>query len=221
MRLSRIMGKSGAEQMIKAKDEDKLTVEQKNLTVFFTDIRGFTTISETLSLEELNSFLNDFYTSVTQVIIRFGGLINKFIGDEVMALFNIDGSLEDHPARALKAAVELVRTMGEVNMIRERRGETPIHLGVGINCGDVLIGTFGSSLRQDYTAIGDTVNTAARLQSKAGPGEIVVSQKVYDSASDVIAEAEDMGEIPLKGKDRAARLWKIMALKEEATREGQ
>ncbi|HPN95129.1 MAG TPA: tetratricopeptide repeat protein [bacterium] len=221
MRLSRIMGKSGAEQMIKTKDEDKLTVEQKNLTVFFTDIRGFTTISETLSLEELNSFLNDFYTSVTQVIIRFGGLINKFIGDEVMALFNIDGALEDHPARALKAAVELVRTMGEVNMIRERRGETPIHLGIGVNCGDVLIGTFGSSLRQDYTAIGDTVNTAARLQAKAGPGEIVVSQKVYDAASDVIAEAEDMGEIPLKGKDRAARLWKIKALKEEATREGQ
>ncbi len=213
MQLSRFMDKATVEQISKAKSGDALTVERKNLTLLFTDIRSFTTISETLALDDLTSFLNDFYTNVTQVVIKFRGLINKFIGDEVMAIFNLDGTMNDHPAQAVRAAVDLVRTMNEINLIRNKRGEMGINIGVGVNTGEVLVGNFGSSVRQEFTAIGDTVNTAARLQGQAGPGEIVVSQSVYEQVRDIVI-AEDMGEKPLKGKGQPIRLWKIKELKE-------
>lgn len=213
IRLSRFMDKATVERFSKRKTGESLTVERKNLTLFFTDIRGFTTISETLELGELTAYLNDFYTNVTQVIIKFGGLINKFIGDEVMAVFNMEGAMDDHAATAVRAGVDLLRTMNEINLIRGRRGEMGIGIGIGINTGEVLLGSFGSSLRQDFTAIGDNVNIAARIQQQAGAGEIVVSQAVYEEVKDFV-EAEDMGEKPLKGKGQPLRLWKIKGIKE-------
>jgi class 3 adenylate cyclase/Tfp pilus assembly protein PilF len=214
IRLSRFMDKATVEQISKGNTGEGLKVERKNLSLFFTDIRSFTTISETLGLDELTSFLNDFYTNVTQVIIKFGGLINKFIGDEVMAVFNMDGTMENHAEMAVRAGIDLQRTMNEITLIRERRGEMGIGIGVGINTGEVLLGSFGSSVRQEYTAIGDNVNIAARLQSQAKAGEIVVSQAVYDLVRDIVI-AEDMGEKPLKGKGQPLRLWKIRELKEQ------
>ena len=213
MRLGRLVDKSAVEQITKSKGDDTITVERKNLSILFTDIRSFTTISETLSLEELTSFLNDFYSAVTQVIIKFHGRINKFIGDEVLCIFNIDGELEDHSVWAVRAALDLVHTLEETNMIRGKRGEIDIGVGVGINTGEVLVGNFGSMLRQDYTAIGDNVNVAARLQGQAKAGEIVVSEAVYEQVKELV-EAEDMGEKPLKGKGQPLRLWKILGIKE-------
>ncbi|HOO55201.1 MAG TPA: tetratricopeptide repeat protein [bacterium] len=211
IRLSQFMDKAAVEQISKGKPGEGLTVERRNITVLFTDIRSFTTISESLELGELTSFLNDFYNSVTQVVMKFQGQVNKFIGDAVMAIFNIDGSLEDHTEMAVRAAVDLVRTISEVNLIRKKRGEIEINVGIGVNTGEALLGSFGSSVRTDYTAIGDNVNIASRLQTQAGPGEIVVSEVVHDIVSEMVT-AEDMGEKPLKGKGQPLRLWKIKDL---------
>ncbi|MFA6450663.1 MAG: tetratricopeptide repeat protein [bacterium] len=214
IQLSRFVDKATVDQISKGKSSAGLTkVDRKNLSVLFTDIRDFTTISETLDLDALASFLDDFYTNVIQAVNKYGGMLNKFIGDAAFAIFNIDGATKDHPEAAVRAAVELVRTINEVNLMRKRRGEIEINIGVGVNTGEVIVGSFGSSLRQDFTAIGDTVNTASRMQSQASHGEIVVSQTVYDSVVG-IAVAEDMGEKPLKGKGQPLRLWKISGFKE-------
>mgnify|MGYP000706050353 CR=1 FL=1 len=122
--------------------------------------------------------------------------------------------MENHAEIAVRAGIDLVRTINEINLIREKRGEIGIGIGIGINTGEVLVGSFGSSIRQDFTAIGDNVNIAARLQGQAGPGEIVVSQAVYDQVCNIVV-AEDMGEKPLKGKGQPLRLWKIKELKEQ------
>ncbi|MFH1537393.1 MAG: adenylate/guanylate cyclase domain-containing protein [bacterium] len=213
VQLGRFMDKSTAEQLSRGKDYGNVRVERKNISILFTDIRGFTGTSERLSLDELSSFLNDFYNGVTQVVLKYRGRINKFIGDEVMALFNMDDDLEDHPVWAARAGCALVSTMEEINMIRGNRGETPINVGVGVNTGEVLLGIFGSSIRQEYTAIGDCVNVAARLQGQAKGGEVVVSDIVYQSIKN-ISKAEDMGEKPLKGKGVPLRLWKILDIRE-------
>lgn len=213
IQLRRFMDKSTAEQLTQGKAQDSFRVERKELSILFIDIRGFTSTSEKLSLDELSSFLNDFYSAVTQVVLKYQGRINKFIGDEVMALFNMDGNLPDHQMWAVRAGMALVRTMDEVNRIRGNRGEPPIFVGVGVNTGEVLLGIFGSSLRQEYTAIGDSVNVAARLQGQARGGEVVISDTVYEFVKERTV-AEDMGEKPLKGKGAPLRLWKILDLKE-------
>jgi class 3 adenylate cyclase len=214
MQLGRFMDKSAVASMKRLKNDDGISVERKNLTVFFTDIRSFTTISETLSLEDLTSFLNDFYAGVTQVIVKFHGQINKFIGDEVMAIFDEQPGLAPAPLRAVRAGDELTRVLNEINLRRRKRGEIDIGVGVGINTGDVIVGSFGSSMRQDYTAIGDTVNVAARLQGQAAAGEVVISEAVYQLVENFV-DAEDMGEKPLKGKGQPMRLWKVHEVKEE------
>lgn len=213
VQLGRFMDKSTVEQLSRGKDYGTVRVERKNISILFTDIRGFTTTSEKLSLDELSSFLNDFYNAVTQVVLKYQGSINKFIGDEVMALFNMNDDLEDHPVWAARAACALVRTMEEVNMIRQNRGETPIPIGVGVNAGEVLLGIFGGALRQEYTAIGDCVNVAARLQGQAKGGEVVVSDAVYQKVKD-IAKAEDMGETELRHVRVPLRLWKLLDIRE-------
>ncbi len=214
LRLSQLMDKSAVEQFTSRKVKSgQLVVEKKHLTILFTDIRSFTMISETLSLDDMTSFLNDFYRNVTQVVMKFNGQINKFIGDAAMAIFNMDGQLDDHPVWAVRAALDLVRAMEETNHIRSKKGEMPIHVGIGINTGEVLLGAFGSGLRLDYTAIGDNVNIASRIQGQAGPGEIVISDATLEHVKDIVT-VEDLGEKPLKGKGQPLRLHKVMCLKE-------
>lgn len=213
LRLSSLVDKAAVEQLTKNKAAGGVTVERKNMSILFTDIRNFTTISETLELDVLTSFLNDFYNDVSHAIHKHHGSINKFIGDAVMVIFNMDGKLENHAEWAVRAAVELSRSIQETNMIRRRRGEIDINIGVGINTGEVLMGSFGSSIRQDYTAIGDGVNTASRIQNKASNGEIIITPAVYEQVKDLI-EAQDMGKIFLKGKDEPVQLWKVSGLRE-------
>mgnify|MGYP003875394439 CR=1 FL=1 len=215
--LGRFVDTSAVDTLKNTSVKSGIRVDKKTLTVFFTDIRSFTTISETLSLEELTSFLNDFYAGVTQVIVKFHGQINKFIGDEVMAIFDEQPGLAPAPLRAVRAGDELTRVLNEINLRRRKRGEIDIGVGVGINTGAVIVGSFGSSMRQDYTAIGDTVNVAARLQGQAAAGEVVISDAVYQLVQNHV-EAEDMGEKPLKGKGQPMRLWKVHGVQEE-TRE--
>jgi class 3 adenylate cyclase/sugar phosphate isomerase/epimerase len=227
MQLSRFMDKDSVEQMSKTSTSEQLTVDRKNLSVLFTDIRDFTSISESVvqadsdwkeddhetDLKVLTSLLNDFYSTVIQVVSNHGGLVNKFIGDAALCIFNMDGKMVNHPAAAVRAATDLVRTINEINMIRKMRSEMSINIGVGVNTGTVLVGNFGSSTRHDFTAIGDTVNTASRMQSIAKAGEIIISQGVYEAVGGLV-DAEDLGEEALKGKGQSIRLWKIIGVKE-------
>lgn len=180
----------------------------KDVAVLFVDIRGFTTMSENLAPEEVVDILNEYFGVITDAIFKNKGTLDKFIGDAAMAVFNSPFDLDDYVYRAVMTACDIAKAseaLGEKLM--ERFGKK-VSYGIGVNCGQAIIGNIGSNFRMDYTAIGDTVNTASRLESNAKAGEILISEEVKKRLGDRI-ETEDVGEIPLKGKHNKIFVYRV------------
>jgi class 3 adenylate cyclase len=150
---------------------------QRDVTVLFADIRGFTRLSEGLEPSDVVALLNDVFQLVSDCILKRGGTIDKFIGDSVMAYFGAPVPSGDHPVAAVNAAVDIARAV-DLRNARLAQGEHPVGVGMGIHTGPVVVGNIGSDRRTDFTAIGDSVNVAARLEKLARPGEILVSEAV-------------------------------------------
>ena len=185
--------------------------EKKNIAVLFVDIRGFTSMSELLEPEQVVEILNEYLKHVTDCVLGHNGTLDKFIGDAAMAIFNAPFDQEDYIYEAVATAWDISRGSAELEKkLQERFGRT-IRFGVGVNCGQAIVGNIGCDFRMDYTAIGDTVNTAARLESNAAPGQILISKDVRDALGDSIA-AESVGEIPLKGKSRKIEVFSVKEL---------
>ncbi len=185
----------------------------KDIAVLFVDIRGFTTMSENLAPEEVVEILNEYFGVITDAIFKNKGTLDKFIGDAAMAVFNSPFDLDDYVYRAVATACDIAKAseaLGEKLM--ERFGKK-VSYGIGVNCGQAIIGNIGSNFRMDYTAIGDTVNTASRLESNAKAGEILISEEVKKRLEGRI-ETEDVGEIPLKGKSNKIFVYRVKHLKE-------
>ncbi len=208
IKMQSLAGEQVVERMEKAGSSGMMSVSRQELSIYFVDIRGFTSTTERLSLQEMTSFLNDFYLNMSAVVMRNRGMINKFIGDNIMALYNVSNELPDHPLWAVRTGMEMQAEINKINTRREKRGEVPINLGVGVNTGEVLLGSFGSVLRQDFTAIGDAVNTAARLQSQAKAGEVIISDATYQRIKDRF-QCVSLGEVQVKGKAHAVRMWRV------------
>ncbi len=172
-----------------------LVVEKKHIAALFVDVRGFTTMSESLPPEEVVQMLDRYLSVATQAVFANEGTLDKFIGDATMAIFNAPFDLEDYIFKAVRTAWDIQTGVAELAKIMDK----PIRVGVGINCGEAVVGNIGCEVRMDYTAIGDTVNTAARLESNAKPGQILISQAVYDAVGQRL-RVEPMGELSLKGK---------------------
>src|SRR5262249_51138974 len=144
----------------------------------FCDIRGFTTLSEELDAGEVVAILNQVLTIVTEVVMKHRGTLDKFLGDGAMALFGAPLAYGDEAARAVSAALELQARMRSYNEGAHASGRRPIELGIGLHAGEAVVGNVGSKQRLSYTAIGQCVNVAARLQGLASPGEIIASRAV-------------------------------------------
>lgn len=184
----------------------------KDIAVLFVDIRGFTTMSENLAPEEVVDILNEYFGVITDAIFKNKGTLDKFIGDAAMAVFNSPFDLDDYVYRAVSTACDIAKaseTLGEKLM--ERFGKK-VSYGIGVNCGEAIIGNIGSNFRMDYTAIGDTVNTASRLESNAKAGEILISEEVKRRLEGRI-ETDDVGDIPLKGKSKKIFVYRVTNLK--------
>jgi adenylate cyclase len=194
----------------------KLGGEKRHIAVLFVDIRGFTPMSEGLSPEEVVEILNEYLSLTTKAIFKNKGTLDKFIGDATMAIFNAPFDLDDYVFRAVMTAMDIAKGSDELEKrLMERFGRS-ISFGIGVNCGEAVVGNIGCEHRMDFTAIGDTVNTAARLESNAARGQILISREVYERVKDRI-EAEEIGVIPLKGKSQEVfvyQLNKIKALEE-------
>ncbi|MBR3683517.1 MAG: adenylate/guanylate cyclase domain-containing protein [Lachnospiraceae bacterium] len=191
-----------------AKDDSfklRLGGEKRDIAVLFVDIRGFTPLSERLAPEEVVKVLNEYLNLTTSCILRNEGMLDKFIGDATMAVFNAPIDLEDYTYKAVKTALDM---QAGAKKLRQ-----DVSFGIGVNCGEAVVGNIGCEFRMDYTAIGDTVNTAARLESRAPKGEILISEQVYERVKDRV-EAEYVGEMELKGKSNIVKTYRVIKEKE-------
>lgn len=182
--------------------------EKRHIAVLFVDIRGFTTMSERLQPEEVVKILNKYLALTTKSIFDNNGTLDKFVGDATMAVFNAPFDLDDYIYRAVHTAWEMKAGAEEyADKLQQPFGKS-VAFGIGVNCGDAVVGNIGCDVRMDYTAIGDTVNTAARLESHAECGQILITEAVYEAVKDRV-EVTPVGEISLKGKSKGVFVYQV------------
>ncbi len=201
-----------ADEILKEPEIIRLGGERREVTVFFADIRDFTAHSARMSPEEIVEVLNRYFTLITEIIFRFEGTLDKFIGDAVMGVFGSPIRSEAHIARGIKAVFAIREAVSRANLLREVSAQTPFKIGIGIDSGEVIVGNLGSSMRMEFTAVGEAVNMASRLSSMAGPDEILISGELYESIKGMVVAAP-LTETSIKGIDRPVKLYNIMELK--------
>ena len=199
--------------------ELKLGGENRDIAALFVDIRGFTPLSESLEPEQVVDILNGYLELTTRSIFRHGGTLDKFIGDATMAVFNAPFDTEDYVYKAVLTAWDIVQGGNKIEKEYVARYGKQVGFGVGVNCGPAVVGNIGCEFRMDYTAIGDTVNTAARLESNAPRGTVYISEAVYNQLKDRIM-VEEVGEIPLKGKSKGVFVYSVTGIKDYTSPEG-
>jgi adenylate cyclase len=197
-----------AHQIAGHEAEIQLGGARRRVVVLFSDIRGFTSISERMSPEEIASLLNRYFTEMVEIVFEHGGTLDKFIGDAVMALWGAPIAREDDADRATRAGVEMQRALARLNQEWKLDGRQELTIGIGINVGEVFAGNIGSNRRLEYTVIGDAVNTASRLCSEAGPGEILVSAPLY-AALGSPPPVSALPPMPLKGKAQPVPVYRV------------
>jgi adenylate cyclase len=211
-----LLGKSVSPEVARElmRSEIKLGGEIRNVTILFSDLRGFTAHSEMQSPEDLVKELNAYFTEVTGAVEAAGGIVDKYIGDAVMAVFGAPVELSDHADRAVQAAMEILRAEKSLNRQRREMGLSPLRTGIGISTGDVVAGNVGSKSRYNYTVIGNEVNLASRLESLTK--ELRFDARIICSNSTRVAlvndyQLRDLGETEIRGKKGAIRIWAVEA----------
>lgn len=200
------------------KYELKLGGENRDIAVLFVDIRGFTPLSESLEPEQVVDILNSYLELTTSCIFRYGGTLDKFVGDATMAVFNAPFDTDDYVFKAVMTAWDIARGGDAIEKEFVERYGKHVGFGVGVNCGPAVVGNIGCEFRMDYTAIGDTVNTAARLEANAPRGKVYISDAVYERIKGRIS-VEDVGDIPLKGKSNGVFVYSVTGINTESNAE--
>jgi adenylate cyclase len=204
--LERYLSPQVVQAVIEAKGEISLNPTKRNITVLFSDIRDFTTKCEELPAEKIVMYLNEYFTEMVEVIFSHEGTVNKFVGDMIVAMFGAPSEVVDRERKAIETAIDMQRGI--------RRMSVPwitdnFLTGIGISSGEVVVGNIGSPQHMDYTAIGDEVNIASRLQSIAKGGQILVSDSVYSATKDMF-EFRKIGSVIVKGKKKAVETFEVI-----------
>jgi adenylate cyclase len=186
--------------------ELRLGGHRQEATILFADIRGFTRISEMLESEKLVDMLNEYLSMAASSILMYEGTLDKFMGDAVMGIFNAPLEQEDHVLRAVRAAVAMQRMIADYH--RDAGREQRLSFGVGLHTGEVVVGNVGMSARMDYTAIGDTVNLAKRIQENTPGGKVLISQAVYQAVRDSV-KATLYKEMKVKGREQSVVTYEL------------
>ena len=206
----RYVSKDVFEQLLAHPDHAELGGKRREMSVLFSDIRGFTTVTEKGNPEELVAQLNEYFSRMVDVVFRHKGTVDKFVGDMVMALYGAPLDDAEHAEHAVAAAIDMVRELGELNRGWAARGMAQLDIGVGINSGDMIAGNIGSSSIMSYTVIGDNVNLGSRLESlnKDYKTRIIISD-----ATRIRLKADydirPLGEVVVKGKTRPVAIFEI------------
>jgi adenylate cyclase len=182
--------------------------DRRPITILFSDIRGFTSMAESMRPDTIAQILTEYFSEMVEIIFEHGGTLDKFVGDSVMALWGAPIAHPGDPDRALKAAVAMQHGIRRLNERWVAAGRPEIGVGIGINYGEVFAGNIGSHRRLEYTVIGDAVNVANRLCSEAAPGEILVSEALCQVIKEPV-EYEYLPEMALRGRTKSVQVYRI------------
>jgi adenylate cyclase len=209
--MARYMTKEVADKLLEG-GEDALGGSAQNATVLFSDIRSFTTLSEELGARETVSMLNDYFTEMVDVIFNHGGILDKYIGDAIMALFGTPFPGPEDADNAVRVANEMMRVLALLNTSRREEGKQELRIGIGVSSGDLIAGNIGSPKRMDYTAIGDTVNLSARLESatKYYSACVLLSENTVSQLKSDEHIIREIDFIKVKGKNQAVAIFEAM-----------
>jgi adenylate cyclase len=212
--ISRLIPPSVVEQVVKG----ELTIEKggrlSEITMLYSDIRGFTSMSERAAPEEVVNTLNEYFEVMVEVLFRHSGTLDKFVGDEIIGLFGAPIELADAPFKAICCALDMLKSLREFNRTREAEQQPPIHIGIGINTGKVITGAIGSTRALQYTAIGDPMNVASRLVNLARQGEVIISDATFQRVRDRV-DAVQLPPVMVKGKAEEQKTFRVTGLRTE------
>ena len=197
-----------ASQIAQQEGEVALGGTKRPVVVFFSDIRGFTAMSETMNPDEIAGLLTDYFTEMVDIVFEHSGTLDKFMGDAIMALWGAPIAHADDADRAMQCALDQLDTLETMNAKWKERGRQPLAVGIGINFGEVFAGNIGSNRRLEYTVIGDAVNTASRLCSSAGGNEILISEPFYRALKNP-PKVEELEPIQVKGKTKKVPVYRV------------
>jgi adenylate cyclase len=197
-----------AARIASSPDAVKLGGDKRRVAVMFTDIRGFTALSETMDADSMAKLLTEYFTEMVECVYRHGGTLDKFIGDAVMAQWGAPIGEPDDCDRAMQSALDMMEELGRLNARWRSEGRPVLEIGIGLNVGDVFAGNIGSDRRLEYTVIGDPVNVSSRLCGAAGPGEILLSDP-FRAALGSPPPLDALPPMELKGKSQALPVFRV------------
>ena len=183
--------------------------QNRTATVLFADIRGFTAMCEDIPADEILQMLNEHFELMVEAAFRHEGTVDKFVGDQIMVVWGAPVTHPDDPLRAVRAALEMQRAVLDYNATRKTRGQPEIRIGIGINTGDLVAGYIGSDQTMSYSVIGDEVNTASRLCSAAGAGDILISENTFLQVRDHVAVV-GLAPVEVKGKSKPVKVYQVL-----------
>ncbi len=203
------------DNLIKNPDKIKLGGEKRNITIFFSDIRGFTSISEKLNPEDLVHLLNEYLTDMTSIIRKDQGLVDKYMGDAIMAFWGAPLDQPNHAEMACSSSLEMIDKLRELQLKWKKEGIPSFDIGIGLNSGDAIVGNMGSSKRFDYTAIGDNVNLASRLEglNKSYGTNIIISENTHKTIKNKF-ETRKLDAVKVKGKKKPILIYELLSKKD-------
>ncbi len=214
---SKLVAKSVVDELLQDPEKLKLGGDKRIITVLFSDIRGFTSISEKMTPEGLVEHLNEYLEAMTNIVIKYEGTLDKYVGDEIMAFWGAPVPQNDHALLACRAAVEMMQVLKDLNrkwMSIQPEPKPPLDIGIGLNTGDMVVALMGSSSRMDYTVMGDNVNLGARLEgtNKEYRTNIIISEYTYEHVKDSII-ARELDLVRVKGKELPVRIYELIDMK--------
>jgi adenylate cyclase len=212
----RYMTQELAEQLLENPDAAKMGGDRKEVSVLFSDMRSYTTLTENLKAEEVVEMLNDYFEQMVDAVFQYKGTLDKYIGDAIMAVFGSPLPLGDHEWMAVQTALDMRHRLIHFNLRRVAKQQPPIRIGIGINSDIVISGNIGSSKRMEFTAIGDGVNLSSRLESasKQYGTDIIISESTYRPCADRVWVRE-LDYIKVKGKDKPVKIYELLGLQSD------
>jgi len=213
---SRYLPSRITEKILQDPDRIHLEGEKRFVTVLFGDLSGFTSLTEKLEdPEKIVEIVNRYFVRMLEIVEKYGGDVDKFLGDAIMVIFGAPVAHKDDPERAVRAALEMIEAIKELGVVHTPKGDVQVNMSIGINTGEVVALNMGSDRRMEYTVMGDNVNLSARLEAVANAGEVIISDRTYRYVKDVF-EFDKLQPVKVKGKEKPIQIYRVRGIKKKS-----